>query len=385
MVEALSECRAPIPCQSPAHHLLRKRMTVSADRDLEGLPLRDYIPASRLCTATSYVPYAAVPAVDAHVHLGRWLTNGAWAAPSVAELIEIMDTCKISAMVNLDGRWDNELEANLDRYDRAYPGRFATFCHVNWKVLADGPSACDQLAASLARSVTAGAHGLKVWKDLGLHVRDQHGLLVLPDDVRLRPLWEQAAELDVPVAIHTADPIAFFDPVDERNERLEELLRYPQSSFADRQFPRFHKLIDALEAVVAAHPRTTFIGLHVGCYAENIAWVSRMLNSYPNFYIDIAARISELGRQPRRAREFILRHPDRVLFGTDQVPPRQEIYEIYFRFLETTDEHFAYSPYEPPPQGRWNISGLHLPADVAKQVYAENAYRLLPGIRSPGE
>jgi predicted TIM-barrel fold metal-dependent hydrolase len=347
--------------------------------DLGQLRLRDYRPVSCLSAPGRWVERACSPVIDAHTHLGGWLTGGAWAVSSSARLADLMDSCNITAMVNMDGRWGGELEANLDRYDRSYPGRFATFCHVDWAALADGEAG--RLAASLADSVARGARGLKVWKDLGLHVRDRQGRLVLPDDPRLSSLWEQAAELAVPVAIHTADPVAFFEPVDERNERLEELLDHPEWSFADPAFPRFSQLMGSLEALVADHPRTSFIGLHAGCNAEDIAWIDRMLATYPNFTIDIAARIAELGRQPRRTRALIMRHPDRVLFATDLIPPERDTYEIYFRFLETDDEYFRYSPQDPPPTGRWFISALNLPAEVLRLVYSENARTLIPGLK----
>src|ERR1700735_491833 len=151
---------------------------------LAELPLAQYRPYSRLRLAQTTVARARVPAVDAHTHLGRWLTAGAWAAPDVAALIALMDSCNIAAIVNLDGRWGDELEENLDRYDRRHPGRFASFCHVDWAALS-GPGAETKLASSLERSVSAGARGLKVWKDLGLHVRDAGHRLGLPDEPRL--------------------------------------------------------------------------------------------------------------------------------------------------------------------------------------------------------
>lgn len=334
------------------------------------MELSDYRPRPRLRVPGSRVPRAAVPAIDAHNHLGRWLTGG-WAAPDVGRLLASMDACNVRTIVNLDGRWDAELRDNLDRYDRAHPGRFVTFCHVDWGDLAG-------VASSLRRSVAEGARGLKVWKDLGLHVRDGAGCLVLPDDQRLGELWETAADLGVPVAIHTADPIAFFDPVDERNERYEQLLAHPDWSFADAErFPRFERLMDALEAIVARHPRTTFIAVHAGCQAEDLGRVGRMLAAYPNLNIDIAARIAELGRQPRATRDLILRFPDRVLFGTDEIPPDEEIYALHFRFLETLDEHFPHSTEDPPLMGRWHISGVDLPREVLEKVYAANAARIL--------
>ena len=356
--------------------------------DLAGLRLRDYRPVPRLMAPAHPVERARFPAVDAHNHLGRWLSEwvgddpDAWTVKDVGALLELMEACNLAAIVNLDGRWGEELEANLDRYDRAHPGAFATFCHVDWSAAVASGDIGRTAAASLRASVGAGAKGLKVWKDLGLHVRDDRGELVLPDDARLAPLWEAAAELGVPVFIHTADPVAFFDPVDERNERVEQLLEHPEWSFADPSFPRFERLIEALERLVAARPGTTFVGVHFGGYAEDPAFVSRMLDAYPNYHVDIAARVAELGRQPRAVREVIVAHPDRVLFGIDEFPPARENYAICLRFLETADEHFPHSTEEVPLMGRWAISGLDLPSDVLRQVYVENALRLLPALEA---
>jgi predicted TIM-barrel fold metal-dependent hydrolase len=179
--------------------------------------------------------------------------------------------------------------------------------------------------------------------------------------------------------IHVADPVAFFLPMDGHNERLEELRFDPANSYAHLGMAHFRRLMDALEALVAAHPSTTFIGAHAGCYAENLGWVSTMLDTHPNFHIDLAGRVGELGRQPRAARALILRHPDRVLWGSDTFPPTAADFGINFRFLETSDEHFAYSTNAIPPQGRWAVSGLDLPDDVLRLVYRENAQRLLSG------
>nr|WP_042196007.1 amidohydrolase family protein [Kibdelosporangium sp. MJ126-NF4]CEL22349.1 hypothetical protein-transmembrane prediction [Kibdelosporangium sp. MJ126-NF4]CTQ89204.1 hypothetical protein-transmembrane prediction [Kibdelosporangium sp. MJ126-NF4] len=347
------------------------------------LPLTHYRPVPMVRTTEHEVPSARFPTIDSHVHIGRWLSDdGDWLAPDVGRLLELMASCNVRALVNLDGRWGDELAANLDRYDNAHPGRFATFCHVDWAQAQAGPGFGDRLAASLEQSVGRGAVGLKVWKDLGLHVRDHDQQLILPDDPRLDPIWQTAAALSVPVAIHTADPVAFFEPADERNERLEQLLAHPDWSFADARFPRFERLIEALETLVARHPGTTFIGVHFGCYPENVAWVRTMLETYPNFHVDIAARVAELGRVPRATRELILRHSDRVLFGTDQFPMTAAEYAIHFRWLETADESFPHSDEDPPLMGRWLISGLDLPDPVLRKVYHDNAARLVPRLDS---
>ncbi|MDP9316692.1 MAG: amidohydrolase family protein [Chloroflexota bacterium] len=107
----------------------------------------------------------------------------------------------------------------------------------------------------------------------------------------------------------------------------------------------------AFANLVESHPRTTFIGVHVGCDAENLQWVGALLDRCPNFYIDIAAGIGELGPQPYRARRFCMQYADRILFGLD-LPAHAADYRVYYRFLETDDEYFDYSRADVSPQGR---------------------------------
>ncbi len=346
--------------------------------DPSDLRLRDYTPVSMLRTPRHEVHRSAAPAVDVHNHLGR-RHSGDWSTPDVGKLLGTMDACNVAAIVNLDGDWGSELEANLDRYDRPHPTRFATFARLDWSRCAT-KGWPEFLVRSLEDSARRGAAGVKVWKDLGLHIRDESGSLVLANDARLADFWAAAGSLHLPILIHTADPAAFFEPLDGRNERLEELLANPDWHFADERFPRMQTLLDALEEVVAAHPDVTIIGAHVGCYAEDLAWVARMMSTYPNFHVDIAARIPELGRQPRGTRDLILAHPDRVLFGTDCFPPREEDYRLYFRFLETADEYFPYTDDDPPDSGRWNISGLDLDPDTLDMLYGGNARRIIPAL-----
>jgi predicted TIM-barrel fold metal-dependent hydrolase len=221
-----------------------------------------------------------------------------------------------------------------------------------------------------------GAAGLKVWKNFGLHVRDHRGELVTIDDPRLDPIWETAADLNWPVVIHVADPVAFFDPLDENNERWEELHAHPDWQFPSPSFPAFMTILKGLASLVTRHPKTTFIGAHVACYAENLAWVGDLLERCPNFYVDIAARIGELGRQPYTARRFFLKYADRILFGSD-FGPYPEAYRVMYRFLETDDEYFNYSPAPFPMQGGWHVHGLYLPVEVLEKVYFRNAERVI--------
>jgi predicted TIM-barrel fold metal-dependent hydrolase len=349
-------------------------------RHARGPRLGLYAPISTLDRPEHVLAQASVPAINFHSHLGRWLADrGEWMEPDVGRLLELMDSCNFTTMVNLDGRWGRELEENLARYDQAYPGRFYTFCHLDWALLED-PSGPELLVKSLQRSVAAGARGLKIWKDLGTTVR-VHGRLVLPDDPLLAPVWEEAGALGIPVLVHVADPVAFFLPADRHNERLEELLRYPGNSRQPGGLDEFHRLIGSLENAIASHPGTVIVAAH-GLYAENLARLSEMLGRYPNFHIDIAWAHLQLGRQPRAANALLNTYPDRVLFGTDVFPLRAGICQVYFRFLETDDESFSYTDEPVPGSGRWPIYGLGLAPATLEQIYRDNAARLL-GLAPP--
>ena len=122
------------------------------------------------------------------------------------------------------------------------------------------------------------------------------------------------------MAIHVGDPEAFFLPIDRFNERYEELNAHPDWSFYGKDFPAFKEILDARDRVFARHPKTTFVALHVGHWAENLAAVGEMLDKFRNVNVEIGARIGELGRQPRTAARFFDKYQDRVLFGTDAIP-----------------------------------------------------------------
>jgi predicted TIM-barrel fold metal-dependent hydrolase len=340
------------------------------------MKLEDYRPRSALVTHVTPVHQPRFPVIDAHNHLAGSSEN--WDKRPVSELLDVLDKAGVRAYVDLDGMWGEDLlHQHLDYFKAAAPERFRVFTGVDWSAWPEqGNHFGEWAAARLRRHAARGADGLKVWKDFGLHVRDHTGALVKIDDERLEPLWATAGELGLPVMAHIADPVAFFWPLDERNERYEELSAHPDWHFPSPPYPAFYDLVNALARVVARHPNTTFIGAHVSSYAENLQWVSDLFERCPNFYVDISARISELGRQPYTARHFFIHYADRILFGTD-ASPNMETYQIYYRFLESDDEYFAYNTGDIPYQGRWMIYGLYLPDDVLQKVYALNAQRII--------
>jgi len=364
-------------------------------RKKTGLDLSDFEPRSMLHVRETSVERARFPIIDIHTHLafaakserGVALTDERRFLAVPEELLEVMNRKNIRTMVNLTGGVGSGLPKCIERFDRAHPGRFLTFTEPWWSRShrEDYPKF---QALEIERAKQAGARGLKVLKTLGLYLRKDltRGPLIKIDDPRFDPMWETCGQLNLPVAIHIADPEAFFLETDRFNERFEELANHPDWSFHGKDFPSNRELLEARNRVFLRHPRTQFIALHVGNNAENLASVSECLDRFPNMHVEIGARIGELGRQPRTSRRFFDKYQDRILFGTDAVPngvetPQQifgdKLYEIYCRFLETEDEYFDYAPAPVPPQGRWQIYGLGLPDSILQKVYNGNAARLL--------
>ena len=359
------------------------------------LDLKDFQPRSALHVPETKVPRSRFPVIDIHTHLcfaaagknGVSLGEKRHFLAPPEEILPVMDHKNLRTLVNLTGGYGTGLKEAIQKYQTAHAGRFLTFAEPHWEE-SNKPGYPKAQADELAQAWQGGAKGLKILKTLGLYLRENvtSGPLVKVDDKRFDPMWEACSSLNMPVAIHISDPEAFFDPIDRFNERFEELNNHPDWSFHGSDFPSNAELLQARNRIFARHPKTQFITLHVGNNAENLPYVSECLDKFPNMHVDIAARVGELGRQPRTARRFFEKYQDRILFGTDAVPygkdtPQQIygelLYEIYYRFLETEDEYFDYAPAPVPPQGRWRIYGLGLPESILKKVYYNNAARLL--------
>jgi len=365
------------------------------------LLLSDFRPRSMLNVKETRVATPRFPVIDVHTHFtfAKGGRKGAASEDAVAfnitakDALAVMDRKGLKAVVNLTGGFGKGLEQAIATFDRAHPGRFPTCTEPMWGAFPD-PAFPQRQADAIEKAAQAGAVGLKVLKTLGLYLREngREGPLVKVDDRRFDPMWEACAAHRLPVYIHVSDPEAFFLPIDCTNERWDELGHHPDWSFHGKDFPSHAELMEARDRVFARHPKTLFVGLHVGHDAENLPFVSESLDRFPNLTVETGARVGELGRQPRASRKFFEAYQDRIFFGTDAVPPpegdstpqqvfKDELYEIYYRFLETEDEYFDYAPAPVPPQGRWRIYGIGLPDAVLKKVYHENAERLL-GLRT---
>jgi len=307
------------------------------------------------------------PVIDIHNHLGH--------TENAKRYLEEMDKAGVWKCVNLDARSAGDsYKEQLRVYQGLSKERFLMFFRPDFSKI-DEPGFGEREAAKLEEAVRMGIRGLKIAKNLGLGFRDKSGKLITVDDPRIDPIWAKCGELGIPVMIHVSDPKAFFTPLDRFNERYDELAAHPSWSFFGDKYPSKEEILAARNRVFARHPNTIFIGAHMGNLPEELHTVAMWLDVYPNFYVDINARISELGRQPYTARKFLIKYQDRVLFGTD-TPPRADAYRCYYRFLETDDEYFDPTPAH-KQQGRWMIYGVYLPDTVLEKIYNKNALKIL--------
>jgi predicted TIM-barrel fold metal-dependent hydrolase len=367
----------------------------AAESRNEPLALAQYQPVSMLHLKETHVPRARYPVIDFHTHLtfSVQVVNGVslGAERTIVgqseELLPVMERRNILALTNLTGGFAAGLQSTVAQYDKRFPTRFYTFTEPSYNLFQQ-PNYPQLQADAILAAHQSGARGLKILKTLGLSLREQTttGNLIKVDDPRFDPMWEACGGTGMPVAIHVSDPLEFFTPTDRFNERYEELNNHPDWSYSRPGFPSNAEILEARNRVFARHPKTNFVALHVGNCAEDLESVSQNLDRFPNMHVDIAARLNELGRQPRAARRFFDKYQDRIVFGTDATPhgdkfPQQvfndSLYEIYFRFLETDDEYFDYAPAPTPPQGRWKISGIDLPDELLHKIYNQNAGRLL--------
>lgn len=350
-----------------SRHTAFDEPTGSGNNETGNLKLLDWEPISQLVVKTTEVLRPKFPVIDIHNHLRNH--------DLTADYLDVMDKMGIWKVVSLDGRSANDFyKEHIRALQKVSRDRFLVFFTPDFRKI-DESGFGENEANKLEEAVNLGCRGLKIFKSLGLILKDKSGRVVPVDDPRIDPVWAKCGELGIPVIIHVSDPKAFFTPVDRYNERYDELGVHPNWSFYGDEYPDKEDILNQRNRVFKKHPDTTFIATHMANLPEELGRVSMWLEKYPNMYVDINARISELGRQPYTARKFLIKYQDRVLFGTD-TPPRIDAYRVYFRFLETDDEYILADPSH-HRQGRWMIYGLYLPDEVLEKIYNKNAIKIL--------
>ena len=334
----------------------------------KSLTIEEYEPKSTLVVPEHKIDRAKFPFIDIHSH--HWNPT----PQDVDDLIKGMDSINMQLMVNLSGQTGDRLKRTVEVMKGRYPKRFVVFANMDYGDL-DQPDFSKRVAERLEQDVKNGAQGLKIFKDFGMELHYKNGQRVHVDDPAFSPVFEKCADLGIPVLIHVAEPSAFFDPWDKYNERWLELKQFPQRARPLSKYPSFETLMTERNHLFAMHPRTKFIAAHLGFHGNDLARLGKLFDEHPNVYVDIAAVLAELGRQPYSAHEFLTKYQDRVLMGKDIYEVNE--YKWYFRCLETRDEYIEYYRKR---HAFWRIYGFGLDDEVLKKIYYKNALKLVPGI-----
>jgi uncharacterized protein len=334
----------------------------------------EYEPKSTLVVPEHPVTRAKYPFIDVHSHQRA----ADMTAEKAAELVAAMDGLNMAVLVNLSGGNGERFTQGQANLVARHPARFVQFANVDFDKISE-PGFGENAARQLEADVKNGARGLKIFKNLGMFTKDKDGQRVHTDDPRIDPVWAKCAELGIPVLIHTGEPVAFWQPMDRFNERWLELKEFPNRRRNSPEFASFEETMAEQHNVFRRHRKTIFINAHLGWLGHDLGRLGKLMDELPNMYTEIGAVLHELGRQPRAAREFLIRYQDRVLFGKDSWAPEE--YPTYFRTLETADEYF---PYYRKRHAFWRLYGLDLPDEVLKKIYYKNALRIIPGIDKSG-
>ena len=343
------------------------------------MDIGEYSPVSTLVVPENPTYKSKFPFVDVHSHH--------WDMPvkDLSKLVTEMDSLNMAYLINLSGSgfgafsgkqelMDLNLTKSLQNVNENYPNRFGVFLNLDLAKI-DKPDFEKNNINQIENAVNQGVIGLKIYKNLGLTLRDSRNIRVPVDDDRLSHIWETCAKFNIPVLIHSGEPKAFFDPVDKFNERWLHAREKPRSFRPSDKYPTFDQVMYEQEQLFKKHPNTTFINAHLGWYGNDLGKLSKQLSELTNVYVEFGAVINELGRQPTTARRFFEDYQDRILFGKDIY--KMDEYYIYFQVLETDDEYIEYYRKR---HGLWRLYGLNLSDEILKKVYYQNALKIFPNI-----
>jgi hypothetical protein len=315
---------------------------------------------NRLVVPRTKIERFAAPVVDVHSHPYGETPD------QIAAWVSLMDRVGVRTTLILTDATGEKFRSLSALYAGAHPGRFRMGAGMEREGVEKADYG-DRLRRGVRDAAAAGAVALGELTDKGRGlVRDGERAYFI-DDPRFDPLWDEAGRVGLPVFVHIAEPAAFYDPPDGKNE----LRRSGNWSLYEKGTPGFEALIEKFERVLSRHPKTRFVAVHAFNLANDLARVGALLDRHPNVQVDFAARMWELARQPFSARKFFNARADRILFGTDN-DPVFGMYAAHVRQLETEDEWFW-----PADAEWWRGYGMNLPPETLRRIYLQNADEIL--------
>jgi len=320
--------------------------------------------------------------IDGHVHFPG-------DHPEAVEVIEDLDLLVLNIAIGKESyEWTRRIIHLYRDLSRSHPGRFA-WCTAFSPYGIDKPGYADRVIARLDQDIEDGAVACKIWKNVGMEIRDAAGQYVLPDHVAYHPIYRHLEQRGLPLLAHTAEPLACWLPLSNPSPHQGYYSRNPQWHMYGRTgFPSHETILAARDRVMEQYPELRVIGAHLGSMEHDLGAISERLDRYPNFAIDTSARTADLGmHDPEKVREFFIKYSDRIIYGTDVAqhdifyseadPGERERRLLAYRKCFETDTAFFESDEILEIKG-CRTRGIRLPSDVLQQLYVDNALRWYP-------
>jgi len=339
----------------------------TATPEISTLTLAEYRPQSIYNIPVTCIEKAAFPVSDMHSH------DYAKNKEEIDRWVKTQREVGIEHTVILSAQTGEGFDALIQKY-AGYPDQFEIWCGIDYTGYDSDEHWTENAIRELERCHKLGAEGVGELGDKGLGLfysepTKAYGLHM--DDPALKPIWLKCAELKMPVNIHIAEPKWMYEAMDSTNDGLMNAWNW-KIDLTKKGILNHGELIQTLENALRENPTTTFVACHFANCSYDLDILGRLMDSYPNLWVDISARYAETAAIPRHVRSFYEKYQERLLYGTDMgLEPL--MYRITFRILESRDEHF----YESSQFGyHWPLNGFGLSGEVLKQIYHENAVKL---------
>jgi uncharacterized protein len=352
--ETTEKPEKPVPPHSPAK-----------PASPETILLKDYRPQSIYKIPITEIPKAKFPIIDMHSH------PYAKTAAEIDSWVRNMDEVGVEKTTILTMTTGAEFDAIQKKHSK-YPERFEMWCGFDFTGY-DKPGFPAAAVEELQRCHDAGARGVGEIHDKGEGLKSgkSNARGMHPDDPRMDPLFEKLAALNMPISLHVADPIWMYQKMDIHNDGLMNAYEWRLDNKPN--IVGLSGMVDIFERILERHRNTTFIACHFMNLDYDLARLGEVFDRHPNLYADISARYAETAPIPRFAAQFYAKHADRLVYGTDMGFDKP-MYRTTFRILESLDEHF----YEVDQFSyHWALNGLGLNDEILKQVYHDNAAKLM--------
>jgi predicted TIM-barrel fold metal-dependent hydrolase len=319
--------------------------------------------------------------IDSHVHINS--DDGAFEDQAEGDnFLLISFNVDHSDSASLRKQFDYAVSSSKKHPGKVFYGPSFLFDTAGWGTEAWS----SRVIAQLDRDISQGAIAVKIWKNIGMTVRDRNGRFIMVDDPGLEKVIDFIKSKNLPVAGHLGEPRNCWLPLNEMTVSSDSsyFAENPQyHMFLHPEFPSYEDQMDARDNLLRKHPDLVFIGCHLASFEWNVDSLASRLDRFPNLAVDMSARICHLqyqsARDRDRVRNFCIKYQDRLLYGTDTGYSGSNNPDNFKKNLHDTWlsdwNYFTTGNEMSSGLFKGKFTGLKLPAEVVRKIYSENAIR----------